>query len=75
MGAVGFMGETVGAKGRGEVGGLASEKANWLLVVPDASAALVPELFNNLGLRISKICCLLGAVGRLRSLSCCKLLF
>jgi hypothetical protein len=60
------MGETGVAKGRGGEGGLASDKATWVLVATDASEALEVEFLNILGLRISKICCLWGAAGRFR---------
>ena len=58
VGAVGCMGETGVAKGRGGEGGLASDEAVWVLLATDASEALEVVFLNILGLRISKICCL-----------------
>lgn len=60
------MDETGVAKGRGGEGGLASDKAAWVLLAIDASGALEVVFLNILGLRISKICCLWGAAGRFR---------
>src|SRR5579883_226897 len=68
------MGETGVAKGRGGEGGETSEEASWLLVAIDASEALKLLVFLNiLGLRISKICCLLGAAGQFRPPGCGEL--
>lgn len=65
------MGETGVANGRGGEGGDTSEGAKWVLVATDASGALELLVFLNiLGLRISKICCLLGTAGRFRSPIC-----
>ncbi|RUS97767.1 hypothetical protein DSM107003_16420 [Trichormus variabilis SAG 1403-4b] len=75
------MGETGVAKGRGGEGELTmsdasgsrrdtplrlSDEATWVLLATDASRALEVVFLNILGLRISKICCLFAAAGRLR---------
>jgi hypothetical protein len=60
------MGETGVADVRGGEAELTSDEATWLLVATDASGALEVVFLNIFGLRISKICCLWGAAGRLR---------